>query len=157
MGFDTLVWDGDDFCPDSFTKLIPDIYNATSVLLVMFLRDTAEKRDRIVKSWGALNLPIVCFLCPAEVSFQELGAKALKATGSTKVVCFGGGKVVDDEVTCGSTDVSYHYFAAKRLSHANSVVYDRSALENHVLQVQKRERAETTGSIVCSGVGSMRR
>ena len=115
----------------------------------MFLRDTTEERDRVEKSWGPLKLPIVCVLCPPEITFQQLGAEALKTTQSTKVVCLGGGAVVDEEIELGSTDVSYYYFGARRRSASDPDVYDRSALAPRVMQV--RSDRSSRGSVVVRG------
>eukprot|EP00928_Gymnodinium_smaydae_P046816 TRINITY_DN31208_c0_g1_i1.p1 TRINITY_DN31208_c0_g1~~TRINITY_DN31208_c0_g1_i1.p1 ORF type:complete len:315 (-),score=31.83 TRINITY_DN31208_c0_g1_i1:435-1298(-) len=147
--FETLVWDGDSFQDDSFTKLIPDIYREQKTQLVMFLRNLPEDKERVEKSWGALKLPIVCFLCDPDIGFQELGAEALRATQSKVVICFGGGAVVDEEIQAGSSDVSYYYFGTRRLKAGEPEKYESSAIEHHVLSVPSQN--EKRGSLVMNG------
>lgn len=183
MAPDTLAWDGDDYSQDSYTKLIPTIYREVSAMLVMFVRDSAEERARVVKSWEPLHLPLACVLCPPELTFQELGGKALRATQGTKVVCFGGGEVVEEEVEHGVQDVCYYVVASRRRAKTAPGVlmleesggggvsggvsggssrcgsarwgsgFEHSALEPKLLQVPGAEAK--TGSRIMSGYGQV--
>lgn len=100
---DTLVWDGDDYEQDSFTAIIPDIYERIQPLkLVMFLPDCESHKERVRKNWSppeGPGLPIVCYLLSAELStdYEKHGKEVLKATQSEEVVCFGGGKTLAKE------------------------------------------------------------
>jgi len=104
---DTVVWDGDNLEPDSFTALIPEIYHSARPRLVMFLRDTPEERQRVKSSWKETLLPITCFLLSADLTFEQLGAEALKATQSKIVFCFGGGLVLQKEWQAASKDIRF--------------------------------------------------
>jgi len=104
---DTIVWDGDDYQPDSFTALIPDIYSSTHPRLVMFLSDTPEEKARVTASWTPTKLPITCYLLNAELSFEQLGIEALQATQSKTVFCFGGGAVLEKEWQASPKDVNF--------------------------------------------------
>lgn len=93
---DTVVWDGDSYQEDSFTAMIPDIYDKIHPRLVMFLRDTPEEKKRALETWSPTGLPIVCYLLNVQ-NWRQLGREALQATQSKKVLCFGGGEVLEQE------------------------------------------------------------
>lgn len=92
-----MVWDGDNFATNSFTNLLPYIYEALDkdVELVAFVRECDQ--ERFIESWQPKNLPISLYLCPDVLDWQKLGTHALAITGSDLVVCFGGGDTVTDE------------------------------------------------------------
>lgn len=94
---DTVVWDGDSYQEDSFTAMIPDIYDKIHPRLVMFLRDDPEDKKRVLETWSPTGLPILCYLLSAQLNFEQLGREALQATQSKKVLCFGGGGVLEQE------------------------------------------------------------
>lgn len=108
LGADTLVWDGDSYTEDSFTYLIPFIYRRIELKLVMFLRDKPKDRKRVNKTWLPVGLPFFCYLCPADIKFDALGAIALTASGSKEVVSFGGGAVLKAEFERASKDIMFY-------------------------------------------------
>jgi len=135
---DTLVWDGDSYAEDSFTYLIPRIWNERHPGLVMFLRDTPEERQRVIDSWEPLGLPITCYLCSGAVHFEDLGEQALRATHSCAVICFGGGDVVRNEFSRASDDVDYLVMPVVREKKGCRVT-ERGALESQMLHASTKQ------------------
>ena len=92
-----IVWDGDNYSKDSFTRLIPHMHRelGDAIELVAFLREC--DRERFSRSWGATGVPVGLYLCPSALGWQQLGTHALEVTGSKVVVCYGGGSTVADE------------------------------------------------------------
>merc|ERR1712153_25824 len=68
-----IVWDGDNFSNDSFTRLIPQIYSqlGSAVELVAFLRECDQ--ERFAQSWKPSELPVSLYLCPSALDWQKLG------------------------------------------------------------------------------------
>eukprot|EP00931_Biecheleriopsis_adriatica_P060139 TRINITY_DN36100_c0_g1_i1.p1 TRINITY_DN36100_c0_g1~~TRINITY_DN36100_c0_g1_i1.p1 ORF type:complete len:314 (+),score=42.84 TRINITY_DN36100_c0_g1_i1:91-1032(+) len=105
----TIVWDGDDYCEQSFTYLIPKIYRQMfpPPRLVMFISGTLENERRVQKSWQQTGLPITCFSFASQIGWEDLGVEALRVTQSKQVVCFGGGGVLSNEYERASKDVRF--------------------------------------------------
>merc|ERR1712060_521233 len=128
--YKVLVWDGDDYHKDGFTKLVPMYLDSNpSTVAVSF-----KKRFEIPKfnsRWASLMLkypkrikvvPIdypedaKTFGVHAEVDkyckelpewaqeYFALGRCAMKVTGSTQVVALGGGGIAGNEAHVGSQD-----------------------------------------------------
>lgn len=101
----TIVWDGDGLAADSFTALIPQLWETDpSLKLVAFLHET--RKDKFLASWSDFAKragSITVYIVPPYVGsdhtrkYADLGISALRATGSTSVFCFGGGKVLCSE------------------------------------------------------------
>ena len=110
-----VVWDGDNFGKESFTRLIPYIHRELggAVELVAFLRECDQ--ERFTQSWEATGLPVSLYLCPSALDWQKLGTHALEVTGSEMVVCYGGGGTVTDEFAAKpNADVKFTMFAINR-------------------------------------------
>ena len=101
----TLVWDGDDQAEDSFTSLIPQLKHRMPTLRLIAFKYDSEV-DSFHSSWAHTGLDPLLITVPSattgcmdwtpEVS-ADLGFRALKATGSTNVLCIGGGDTVKIE------------------------------------------------------------
>lgn len=110
-----IVWDGDSYELDSFTLLIPRLYNLIGDLeLIAFLRECDQERFR--KSWSELDIPIAVYLCDASLDWKFLGVEALKATQAKEVVCFGGGPTVLLEFQNACANTNFTLFPVTRLS-----------------------------------------
>merc|ERR1712166_1584348 len=109
-----LVWDGDDHAEDSFTGMIPKIYEAVGGIdLVAFLRECDT--ERFEKAWLPTGLPITVCLCPDSLDWQKLGTHALYTTGAQSVLCWGGGGTVEAEFgSRPSADVKFTAFPVTR-------------------------------------------
>lgn len=110
-----IAWDGDDFNNDSFTRLIPEIYNELqgAVELVAFVRECDQ--ERFTRSWEATRLPVNLYVCPLALDWYKLGIHALQLTGSHTVVCLGGGETVAAEFAAkSSTLVKFTMFVITR-------------------------------------------
>jgi len=127
-----VVWDGDNHSHDSFTALIPQIYNELldyEMQLIAFLREC--DRDRFEDSWWPIGLPLRVHLCPSTLDFQKLGTYALEMTDSKTVGCFGGGGVVEHEYKCRpKEDVQFSVFPITRPSKMGDST-ERCALEHY--------------------------
>merc|ERR1712166_260815 len=109
-----LVWDGDDHAEDSFTGMIPKIYEAVGGIdLVAFLRECDT--ERFEKAWLPTGLPITVCLCADSLDWQKLGTHALYTTGAQSVLCWGGGGTVEAEFgSRPSADVKFTAFPVTR-------------------------------------------
>jgi hypothetical protein len=154
---DTVVWDGDDHKQDSFTALIPDIYCNTHPRLVMFLRNTPEERQRVIKSWTQTKPPITCYLLSGDLSFEELGSEALKATHSKTVFCFGGGAVLEKEWLTASKDV--RFVLARTCRNSPDPRDRRPSLDSHLVAniVQKMQSGNLKSASVSTELSVLRR
>mmetsp|Transcript_185 Transcript_185/g.420 ORF Transcript_185/g.420 Transcript_185/m.420 type:complete len:204 (-) Transcript_185:109-720(-) len=124
---DTIVWDGDSYALDSFTRLLPRLAEKTKAELVMFLRDRPADRARTDASWPRLGLNITCYLTKPEIEFEELGEIALRSTASAEIVSFGGGVVVANEFKVLPERIRLYLVPAYRTSDAG--VVEHCALE----------------------------
>ena len=83
-----VVFDGDDFRDDSFTKLIPEAFHlmGAEVDIVAFVQECDARR--FCKSWAPTGIKITLCLCELEDQndWAELGAYALSVTGATVVM-----------------------------------------------------------------------
>ena len=132
-----IVWDGDNFSNDSFTRLIPQIYSqlGSAVELVAFLRECDQ--ERFAQSWKPSELPVSLYLCPSALDWQKLGTHALEVTGAQMVMCYGGGGTVADEFAAKpSAEVKFSMFAISRptsdgssTEHASLVGKSNASLE----------------------------
>ena len=111
-----LVFDGDDFRDDSFTKLIPEAFHlmGAEVDIVAFLQECDARR--FCKSWASTGLQITLCICELEDQndWAALGAHALSVTGATEVMCLGGGKILGEEKNRCSPNVNFNMFAISR-------------------------------------------
>ena len=107
IGAKTIVWDGDSYSPDSFTALMPLLAAAIPALrFVAFL--LADCQQSFQESWRKAQLRILGVLVPkselddapgATLSkYCALGVLALRLTGGSHVICFGGGPTVVSEI-----------------------------------------------------------
>ena len=94
-----IVWDGDPFRDDSFTKMIIEIDRVVQggVDFVAFI----EKCDMesFCRSWSATGIAISLCICKLKDTndWAEIGTYALSVTGATTVMCLGGGKTLKEE------------------------------------------------------------
>ena len=110
-----IVWDGDGYELDSFTRLILHMHRelGDAVELVAFLRECDQ--ERFSQSWEATGVAVSMYLCPSSLSWPKLGTHALEVTGSEVVVCYGGGGTVADEFAAKpSAEVKFNMFAISR-------------------------------------------
>ena len=110
-----IVWDGDDYSKDSFTRLILHMHSelGDAVELVAFLRECDQ--ERFSQSWEATGVAVSMYLCPSSLDWRKLGTYALEVTGSVVVVCYGGGGTVADEFAAKpSAEVKFNMFAISR-------------------------------------------
>ena len=105
----SLIWDGDSFKNDSFTFIIPKLFNKCKninkqLLFLAFIKEKDIKR--FTKSWNnklkfnqKCNDKIKFKLKPLSKidNFIDLGVEALNITKSKIIICFGGGYVVNHE------------------------------------------------------------
>ena len=132
-----IVWDGDNFSDDSFTRLIPQMHRELggAVELVAFLRECDQ--DRFSQSWEATGLPVSLYLCPSALDWQKLGTHALEVTGSEVVVCYGGGGTVADEFAAKpSAEVKFSMFAISRPSSDGSSTEHASLVDESDASVE---------------------
>lgn len=112
----TLVWDGDELADDSFTFLIPLIADAMPETRLVAYKLASEK-DVFHQSWDTTGLSIELRLVPGpapDECYEYLGLEALKDTGSTTILCFGGGGVVQNEYSQAPAGCVYHWWPARR-------------------------------------------
>lgn len=111
-----IVFDGDDFREDSFTRLILEVVQkiGAEVEIVAFLQECDTRR--FCKSWAATGLQITICICELEDQndWPALGVYALSVTGATEVMCFGGGETIKEEKKRCGVDVKFHMFAISR-------------------------------------------
>jgi hypothetical protein len=80
------VWDGQPYSEESFTRLIPAIYDVlqADVQLVAFVAE--DELELFERSWCSQYIPITVYTCDSALGCDELSTFALDAT---HVFCFG--------------------------------------------------------------------
>merc|ERR1712232_832624 len=128
LRMDTLIWDGDDYKSDSFTFIIAKVLERMPNLrLAIFLRDRPEDKSRVQATWFPIGVKLVCYLCPSDVDFDELGVIGLAASKSKTVVCLGGASIVGAEFDRAPQDVTFYYFPMTRYQPDGT--FERSVLD----------------------------
>ena len=145
-----IVWDGDNYSKDSFTRLIPHMHRelGDAVELVAFLRECDQ--ERFSQSWEATGVPVSLYLCPSALDWQKLGTHALEVTGSEVVVCYGGGGTVADEFAAKPSDaVTFSMFAISRPTSDGSSTEDAALVgeSNASLEVVTVPEGTQVGSM----------
>eukprot|EP00434_Breviolum_minutum_P030423 symbB.v1.2.026907.t1/scaffold2726.1/size72210/5 len=100
-----IIWDGDEFAEDSFTRILDKVLASHSVTAVAFY--WRRMKDDFLASWGpkvarypgGLHLVLLDELegLEGDASWVQLGIDALRLTGSNDVLSLGGGGVVAKE------------------------------------------------------------
>ncbi|CAJ1406499.1 unnamed protein product [Effrenium voratum] len=104
-----MVWDGDEFAEDSFTRILDKVASAHRVSVVAFYWRSLARAFR--SSWEpraaggrfAAKLRLVLLEEPpgmemgSDDSWVRLGVEALRLTKASQVLCLGGGGVVAEE------------------------------------------------------------
>ena len=142
---DVVVWDGDDYAEDSFTKVLAGLPENVRLVAVR----CRVHVDAFVESWSGIaeqnQRTIVCVAVEdmdettkgPEGSlgwWEELGVLALQATQVKRVVCLGGGVCVEHEARRAPPDVTFQAFRAKRRGQerpgAEVALWETTALGN---------------------------
>ena len=124
-----LVWKSDPYDEESYTRLIPRLYQAmrTDLELVAFVSD--KDVQRFVRSWKPHHLPITVYTCDDALDSHHLGTLALHATGAMTVFCFGSDDGVEKEFSSRpDSDVSFVTFPVDDLPPPPLVSPSTSAL-----------------------------
>lgn len=146
-----IVWDGDNYAEDSYTKLISRLMVSESSRYHFLGFVCNNDVERFKKSWNniarKMNKQIYLYntnlSCKSDGSdFHKLGLKALELTHSrtlkTSVICIGGGSTVEKEYNHISEDsrIDFYVFSyyrivdgEKRYSHLLSGIPDRVLLD----------------------------
>lgn len=140
---EVLVWDGDVYKDDSFTRLIPEIHQLLpEIELVMFRKSRFTPEERVIVEQNgdrevqwycdyhkhAIQQEIKVFLTDPGLSYSGLGCRALHCTGSSEVVCFGGGQTVLEEFENAGKHVNFHIVPAHRPHAADRNKVEECAL-----------------------------
>ena len=102
----TIVWDGDDYDPMSFTNIIPTLMDGCPQMKFVAFKNVKdidkfmsrwERKDRLLAVVSVEVGTVTKSDGRTGTDYPQLGEKALIATGSKIVVCLGGGDVVGSE------------------------------------------------------------
>lgn len=141
-----LIWDGDSYSDESFTSLIPRLYNvlckSCKIFLVAFVQDVDKygTKKEFLETWSKLSLPISLYLTENfgeyggvdDDPFALLGQHALKQSRAKHIVCFGGGKCLKKEYELGKPHKKYTWFVfpATRY-HSKKKTWESATLAVH--------------------------
>jgi len=123
--YDAVLWDGDDFAPDSFTRLLPLLRARLPALRMCAFLQHGERISRLGNasgfhgSWATKLGELTCILVDDAISvsgrYEYLGILALKASQSEIVFCVGGGQtLVLERELMGDSAVRYVLYDAVR-------------------------------------------
>jgi len=120
-----LVWDGDDYGPESFTSVLPRLQAAMPELKLFAFLMSSEREARYGNdvgfqgSWHGRLSDLTVFMTDNEVAannrYEHLGVLALKATAAKLVIAMGGAVIVRNEYDImRATGVRYILFDMTR-------------------------------------------
>ena len=123
----TLVWDGDSFEHDSFTRLIGLVQrDVAGVHFCSFLREC--DKHRFEESWRFFPANIHVVLMPAQFDWKLLGIQALRITCAKTILSFGGGPIALMEYEDSKTTKEWTIFDVQRRSKDGSTLEDSALL-----------------------------
>ena len=147
-----IIWDGDSYSDDSFTALIPRIYNSLyktrrKIHLIAFVQneDKYDTKKSFLETWNKKNnnMPISLYTTKNfgdyggnnnDDPFALLGQHALNKTGAKHIVCFGGGNCLKKEYELGKEDGRTHckwYVYPAMRYHEKKKKWETASLVDH--------------------------
>jgi hypothetical protein len=105
-----IIFDGDNFESDSFTKLLPEIYNKIPNFQIWSVVRSEKDKERFSNSWKHSNIPKinVIFLNnknSEDVSYSDFAIQCHFSQNPATLLCFGGGQCILDEYLAITTTV----------------------------------------------------
>ncbi len=116
-----VVFDGDDFQPGSYVEILRHLPATTRLIAYK----KASEINQFRKSYWGRQAQGISELevraAPDDLSWDALGEYALRDTGATVAVCFGGGETVRREFERMGDRVTFVYFPVTRPSKDGGV------------------------------------